>query len=60
MTSQNSIDALFKEIIRQEILTKNVAMNLGYTEAEWSDLHRRSIVLAEQEMLCVRLKAGDL
>ena len=58
--TNDTFNALFKEIIRQHILIKSVALNLGYTEKEWSQLRDRSAVMAEQEMLGVRDRHGDL
>ena len=58
--TDDTFNALFKELIRQNILIRNVAINLGYTEKEWSELRDRSAVMAEQEMLGVRDRHGDL
>ena len=58
--NKNTFQVLFKETIRQEILIRNVAQNLGYSEKEWSELSKLSYILAEQEMLGVRDRQGDL
>ena len=49
-----------KELFRQSLVMKNVAMNLGYTEQEWKELHDRSVLMTEQEMLDVRNRRGHL
>ena len=51
---------LMKELFRQSLVMKNVAINLGYSEQEWKELQDRSVLMTEQEMLDIRNRRGHL
>ncbi len=60
MTLETKDAEVIKELLRLNLMMKNIAFRSGFNQKDWEHLHDKTKIQAEAEFLNMRARMGDL